>query len=120
MHSLRWTSKGSRIFTAAVLAGVALVSVLLSGTAVLAATVTIEGRTLINTGYAVADVATSTNLIAFQVVETNHGASSLNGDLDIDDEVIHVLDLTSGHVRNLQLADGFESGDTSIWSNTVP
>jgi hypothetical protein len=120
MHSPRWTSKGARIITATVVAGIALVSMLLSGRAVLAAAVTIEGRTLVNSGYAVADVATSTNLIAFQVVETNHGASSLNGDLDIDAEVIHVLDLTSGHVRNLELAGGRPVVDGALVAFAVP
>jgi len=106
MLSPGWTLKCTRSTTVAVVVGVAFVSMLLSGGAIPAAAVTIEGHTIVNSGYAVADVATSANLIAFQVVETNQGASSLNGDLDIDDEVIHVLDLTSGHVHNLELAGG--------------
>ena len=90
----------------ALVAGVTLGSMLLSGGTAHAAAVTVAGRTLSNTGYAVADVATSPDLVAFQVVEAKQGAQSLNGDFDIDDEVIHVLDTASGQVRNLGLAGG--------------
>ncbi len=90
----------------ALVVGVAVGSMLLSAGTAHAAAVTVAGRTLSNTGYAVADVATSPDLVAFQVVEAKQGAQSLNGDLDIDDEVIHVLDTTTGQVRNLGLAGG--------------
>ncbi len=80
--------------------------ILLTGRIAPAATVNLANRALSNTGYAVADVATSPDLVAFQVVEANQGAQSLNGDQDIDDEVIHVLDPVSGQVRNLALAGG--------------
>jgi hypothetical protein len=108
------------IVTAVFVAGVALGSMTLSGGTAHAATVTVAGRTLSNTGYAVADVATSPDLVAFQVVEAKQGAQSLNGDFDIDDEVIHVLDTATGQVRNLGLAGGRPFVDGALVAFAVP
>lgn len=94
------------------------ISVLVWLSALVAATA--AGRTLANTGYAVADVATSPDLVAFQVVEANQGAQSLNGDLDTGDEVIHVLDTVSGQVRNLGLAGGRPVVDGALVAFAVP
>ena len=90
-----------------------------AGTAHVAA-VTVAGRTLSNTGYAVADVAASPALIAFQVIEAKQFAQSLNGDLDIDDDVIHVLDTATGHIRNLGLAGGRPVVDGALVAFAVP
>lgn len=84
----------------------ALGSMLLPVGTTSAAGMKVVGRTLINTGYAVEDVAAGTALVAFQVIEANQGATNLNGDLDVDDKVIHVLDTATGEVRNLGLAGG--------------
>jgi len=108
------------IVTAVFVVGVALGSMLLAGGTAHAAAVTVAGRTLSNTGYAVADVATSPDLVAFQVVEAKQGAQSLNGDFDIDDEVIHVLDTASGQVRNLGLAGGGPVVDGALVAFAVP
>ena len=99
---------------------VALGSISLSGGTAHAAEVTIVGRILTNTGYAVGDVATSPDLIAFQVIEAKQDAQNLNGDLDIDDEVIHVLDTAGGHVRNLGLAGGRPVVDGALVAFAVP
>jgi len=98
----------------------ALGSMPLSGGTAHAAAVTVAGRTLSNTGYAVADVAASPDLVAFQVVEAKQGAQNLNGDLDIDDEVIHVLDTATGQVRNLGLAGGRPVVDGALVAFAVP
>jgi hypothetical protein len=108
------------IVTAVFVAGLAVGSMLLSGGTAHAATVTVAGHTLSNTGYAVADVATSPDLVAFQVVEAKQGAQSLNGDFDIDDEVIHVLDTANGQVRNLGLAGGRPVVDGALVAFAVP
>jgi hypothetical protein len=47
------------------------------------------------------------------VWEAGQNATDLNGDGDFIDNVLFV-------VVGPLFADGFESGDTSIWSNTVP
>jgi hypothetical protein len=80
----------------------------------------VAGRMLTNTGYAVADVAASPGLVAFQVIEAKQFAQNLNGDLDIDDEVIHVLDTATGQVRNLGLAGGRPVVDGALVAFAVP
>jgi hypothetical protein len=65
-------------------------------------------------------VAASPALIAFQVIEAKQFAQSLNGDLDIDDDVIHVLDTATGHIRNLGLAGGRPVVDGALVAFAVP
>ncbi|MDX2438468.1 MAG: hypothetical protein QNL88_15655 [Acidobacteriota bacterium] len=108
------------LLTLALVAVVALGSISPSAGTAHAAAVTVAGRTLSNTGYAVADVAASPALVAFQVIEAKQFAQSLNGDLDIDDDVIHVLDTATGHVRNLGLAGGRPVVDGALVAFAVP
>jgi hypothetical protein len=104
----------------ALVAGLALGSILLPGRTARAEGMKVVGRTLINTGYAIDNVATGVDLVAFQVIEVNQGAGSLNGDLDVDDKVIHVLDTVTGSVRNLGLAGGRPVVDGALVSFAVP
>ena len=106
--------------TLALVAVVALGSIPPSAGTAHVAAVTVAGRTLSNTGYAVADVAASPALVAFQVIEAKQFAQSLNGDLDIDDDVIHVLDTATGHIRNLGLAGGRPVVDGALVAFAVP
>jgi hypothetical protein len=59
-------------------------------------------------------IAVAGSTVAFRVNESQQGGTDLNGDGDATDAVLFVV------VVGPLFADGFESGDTSIWSNTVP
>jgi hypothetical protein len=74
----------------------------------------------VNSGFAVADVASGAELVAFQVIEASQGAQSLNGDGDAADEVIHVLDSLTGQVHNLAVAGGRPVVDGSLVAFAVP
>jgi hypothetical protein len=100
--------------------GLALGSMLLLVETAGAKGLKVVSRTLINTGYAVDNVATGVNLVAFQVIEANQGAGSLNGDFDTDDKVIHVLDTVTGSVRNLGLAGGWPVVNGALVAFAVP
>lgn len=64
--------------------------------------------TLTNMGRAVSAIVASPQLIAFTVYEASQGGGDLNGDGDVLDKVLHVLDPTTMVVTNL----GREAGDS--------
>jgi hypothetical protein len=63
--------------------------------------------TLTNVGLAVSAVEASADLVAFTVGEASQGGVDRNGDGDVLDQVLHVLDPTTGIVTNV----GQEAGD---------
>ena len=65
--------------------------------------------TLTNIGLAVNAIVASPSLVAFTVGESSQGGTELNGDSDILDSVLHVLDPATLAVTNL----GLEAGDAS-------
>lgn len=65
--------------------------------------VDVDSGNVINLGFAVSAFQTDGNRVAFLVDEAAQGAD-LNGDLDLNDEVLHLHDAAFGITRNLQVA----------------
>lgn len=72
-----------------------------------------------NVGIVADDLRASEDLLAFVVPEEDQGSTDLNGDGDLDDEILHVFNMLTGQIVNLGFSSGSAGGNTCATSYNV-